>query len=96
MSRYVPRPGIVKTKICGQTVLIPSRQAFSECQKIQRLSLVWLGVWNGLNKGKTMEEITDFLKLLTKQPDEEIQRGLDEFLRQLCDNGFLIEIPEEA
>ena len=43
-----------------------------------------------------MEEITDFLKLLTKQPDEEIQRGLDEFLRQLCDNGFLIEIPEEA
>ena len=94
MKQYIPRPGIVRTKICGVHVLIPSREAFAHCSTIQRLPLLWAATWDGLANGKTLEETVQFHRILTKKSEEEILQRLETFYAALCEKGFLIEVPD--
>ena len=95
MKQYSPRPGIVRTKICGVYVLIPSREAFDACSSIQQLPMLWAATWDGLVNGRTLEETVNFHRILTKKTDEEILRNLETFYDGLAQKGFLIVKEEE-
>ncbi|MBQ2597952.1 MAG: hypothetical protein II581_08605 [Oscillospiraceae bacterium] len=95
--KYQPRPGIVKTQICGRTVLIPARQAFDACRTVQILPMLWAGTWNAICKGCSREEILTAHRILVKNKTEEERAAqLDKFLQSMCDKGFLIAEPEET
>ena len=91
MKQYKPRPGIVRTTICGVHVLIPTREVYDHCNTIQLLPLLWAYTWDGLVNGKTLEETLQFHRILTKRSDEEILQRLEKFYSALCEKGFLIE-----
>lgn len=92
---YQPRPGIVKTKICGVWVLIPSREAFDHCRTIQRLPLLWAATWDAICQGTPMEKSVEVHQILTKKTPEETRARIEAFCQELCKKGFLMEVPEE-
>ncbi len=95
--KYRPRPGIVRTAICGRTVLIPTRAAFDDCKTVQILPSIWAGTWGAICAGFTREQIVMELSKRTKTKTEaECADRLDQFCRMMCEKGFLIPVPEET
>ena len=95
MKNYKPYPGIVHTKICGVHVLIPTREAYSHCDTIQKLPLIWAMTWNGLVRGKTLEETVEVHRILTRKSKEEILQQLEYFYELLLDKGFLMVVADD-
>lgn len=93
--KYVPRPGIVLTKICGQNVLIPARAAYASCRVILRLAPLWAMTWEQFGKEDAEDRILKLHRILTKKPDDEIRTLLNAFCEEMAARGFMIENPEE-
>lgn len=93
--KYQVRKGVFMTKLCGMSVLIPTREAFEHCHTIQRLPLLWAATWEGLVAGKPMEDTIRVHEILTRKPREEVVSRLEQFFEELADKGFLIRCPED-
>ena len=93
--KYQAREGVVLTKLCGMNVLIPSRVAFEHCRTMLRLPLLWAVTYEGLAKGKSMEETIKVHEILTRKPREEVVRRLNQFYEDLAEKGFVVRCPEE-
>ena len=87
---YVCRPGIVPTKICGEWLLIPTRAAAEFCPEMIRLSVPALLVWGILSKGKTIEDVTHALTILTKKSNEDVQGMTDSILQSFLKRNCII------
>lgn len=90
MMRYKARPGIVTTKICGITTLLPTRSVMDECPHVQCLPLLWAETWKAICDEKPVEVIIRGHEVITRKPREEIQAEFERFCRVLCEKGFLI------
>lgn len=93
--RYRTRPGVVLTKICDVSVLIPSRAAYEACRSIQRLPPLWAATWSLLEKGDREETILRLHRILTKRSEEEIRGGLEKFCTEMAQKGYLIPLEEK-
>lgn len=95
--KYRPRPGVVRTAICGRTVLIPTRAAFDDCKTVQILPPIWAASWDAICIGFSRERIVQELAKRSRTKTEaECAERLDEFCRMMCEKGFLIPVPEET
>ncbi len=83
------------TKLCGMSVLIPSRAAFEHCHTILRLPLLWAVTWEGLAKGKSLEDTIKVHEILTRKPREEVISRLNRFYEDLADKGFIVRVPDD-
>ena len=88
--KYRCRPGIVRVSICGEYLLVPSREAYSYCQKACRLTIFEASLWEDLEKGKGIEEVCKSFGLITKNQDS-VRKKAEIVLKRLVDNGYLIE-----
>ena len=88
--RYVPRPGVVMTKVCGASLLVPNREASQACPHIVRLSGLLALDWNALAKGKELEILYKGHEILKRISYEEAVKEVDSSLAMLCEKGFLI------
>ncbi len=93
---YRPRPGIVKTKLCGMNVLIPTREASEYCQSIQVLPMLWAATWEAFDRGSSIEKAIPVHVIFTKKTPEECRENLQKFCTDMVKKGFFIEIPEES
>ncbi len=93
--KYRPRPGIVLTKICGSYYLIPSRIAYSDCNTMIHLPLLWASDWQFLECGAGIEQMIEVHRIFKKRPEEELRKEILSFFDNLADRGFLIREPEE-
>lgn len=93
--RYVTRPGVVLTKICGTRLLVPDRQASEFCPYVIRLTLLWASTWEALQKGNSLEKICKAHSILTHVSEEEAKIKLDVFLAKMTEKGFLIQEEEQ-
>lgn len=92
---YKPRPGIVKTKLCGMNVLIPLREASACCASIQKLPMLWSATWDAFCRGSSIERSIPVHMLLTKKSEEECRRDLEQFCQTMVERGFFIEVPDD-
>jgi len=92
---YKPRPGIVKLKLCGMNVLVPTRAASGECHVIQPLPMLWSATWEAFARGGSIEKAVPVHVLMTKKTPEECRANLEQFCRDMVQKGFFIEVPEE-
>ncbi len=92
---YKPRPGIVKTKLCGMNVLIPQREASAYCTTIQQLPMLWAATWDAFCKGASIESSIPVHVAFTKKSPEECRVKLEQFCRTMVERGFMVEVPEE-
>ena len=93
--KLITRPGIVPVTICGVRLLIPTRAASEECPHMLRLNLLTTMIWNGLEKGKSPEEIRQALQILTKKPDQDVDALWERTVGGLLDKGFLIRVEDD-
>lgn len=88
---YRVRSGIVNTKICNVRLLIPTRAASEYCPSILSLSFLSGMVWDMFEKGKSLEEIYNMYKILSKRDDlTRVNKVIDMFVEQ----GYLIVCQE--
>lgn len=93
--KYQYRPGIVRTHICGECLLIPTREASEACPEIIRLPLLGAAVLEVIEKGKDLSVITGAFRKLTGKPAADIDRRISEFLEDLCEKGYLIRTGDD-
>ena len=89
--KYIETPGIVRTKICGETVLIPTRAAYDYCKSVQILPKLWAGTYSSICRGAPMEKILKIHRMFMRQKtDEQILTEIEDFCKKLCAKGFLL------
>ena len=89
--KYIETPGIVRTKICGETVLIPTRAAYDYCKSVQILPKLWAGTYSSICRGAPMEKILNIHRMFMRQKtDEQILTEIEDFCEKLCAKGFLL------
>ena len=93
--KYKAREGVVLTKLCGMSVLIPTRTAFEHCRTLQRLPLIWAVTWEALEKGKPLDETVKVHEILTRKPREEVLARINQFYELLANKGFVIRCDDE-
>ena len=94
--KYVETPGIVRTKICGQTVLLPTRAASHRCKTARILPMLWAGTYNSICRGAPMEKILTVHRIFMKQKtDEQILAEVEAFCERLCAEGFLTRVEDD-
>ena len=94
--KYVETPGIVRTKICGQTVLLPTRAASGRCKTARVLPMLWAGTYNSICRGAPMEKILTVHRIFMKQKtDEQILAEVEAFCERLCAEGFLTRVEDD-
>ena len=92
---YRQRPGIVKVKLCGMNVLIPSREASANCTSIYPLSTLWNATWEAFGRGTTIEKSIPVHVLFTNKSPEECRERLERFCKTMVERGFMIEVPDD-
>ena len=92
---YKARPGIVLTKICGVTTLLPTRAVMNECPHVQYLPLLWAETYKAICEEKPTEVILRGHEILTRQPREKVLADYLAFCKDMTEKGFLIEVEEE-
>lgn len=91
MLQYKKRPGIVLENICGVHVLIPTRAAYKDCPTLRTLPLLWAATWDLIGKDDAEYKIMRLHKILTKKPDQEIEKNCSEFFEYMEQAGFIIK-----
>ncbi len=93
---YKIRSGIVRIKICGEYLLVPTRKASETCPKIMKLSLMGAALWEEIEKGNGTDNICIIFQKLAKKPREEIEARINSILEDLCEKSYLIRVEEET
>ncbi len=91
---YKCRPGIVRVKICGEYLLTPTRAASEACPKVLRLSIMKAALWEELEKGHDGSVVVRAFHALSRKPEEEIRKKVDQALTELYEGGFIIRADE--
>lgn len=92
---YVPRPGIVCTRLCNRPVLIPSRQASDVCKTILPLSGSAFVVWTGIEKDYPLQKVLEVYGIFSKLDPEAQKRRVEEQCEKFLKLGFAICKPEQ-
>ena len=92
---YKPRHGIVKVKLCGMNVLVPTREASAYCTTIQMLPTLWNATWEAFGRGTTIEKSVNVHVMLTKRTPEECRQRIEAFCKSMVEKGFFVEVLDE-
>jgi len=93
---YKLRPGITHVNICGANLLIPTRSVSVECPNVLRLGGLG-GLLCGYIEGTLPRRlVVGLISKTQKKTPAEAEAQMDSSLRELCEKGFLIEVPDEA
>lgn len=87
---YKYRPGITRVRICGQYLLVPTRDASEYCPEIIRLPLLSAAVLEEIEKGRDLSIISGSFQKLTGRPASDIDGRISSLLEDLCDRGYLM------
>ncbi len=94
--KYKYRPGIVRVHICGECMLIPTREASETCPEIIRLPLLSAAVLEEIEKGRDLSIISNSFQKLTRRPASDIDSRIQNILEALCEKGYLIRTEDDA
>lgn len=87
---YKIRHGIIRTKICGVQMLVPTREASEKCPNVMQLSLISSIVWETIEKNMPMEKAHQACKILLRKSDEEVDARIKTIIDHFCEKGFLV------
>lgn len=88
---YKPRPGVALVSICNMPVLIPTRVAYDQCNRIQKIPVMWAILWEALSKDQPIKNVIKANMVLSKKPEAEVRKNLEEICEALYKQGFMIK-----
>ena len=93
---YKIRPGITRITVCGQNILVAQRRLWAECQRVTPLPPLWGMCWAVMERdGNTDKDAVKTMCQLFHKTRAEVLERLDNCFEKLCQEGFLIEVPDE-
>lgn len=87
---YKIRPGVVRTAVCGEQLLVATRQARGKCPYVQMLNSTGLFYWELLEKGLDYDAMLQEALAYYAADRETLAFGLTNFLEMLQKRGYLI------
>ena len=89
---YVPRPGIILSKICGRMFLVPTRKAAEKGHlNIMPLTLLGTVIWTAVERKESIDVLYRAIAALKKQSVDEVKGEVDSYLLSMSEKGFLIK-----
>ena len=96
MTMYMTRPGVLLTEICGEYLLVSTKQAREYCPYYSQINENAAFLWKHLQNGADLESLERCVlqEYELQNPDE--ARGLiQEFVDQMLECGYLLQKGEE-
>ncbi len=87
---YKTRPGIELIHVCGTHLLIATRATWNVCPHVMQLTKGAALTWSLLQKGKTLDVITQMLAVFSRRPITEVREQLDALIDKFVANGYLL------
>ena len=94
--KYQYRPGIVRVRICGEYLLVPTREASEACPEIIRLPLLSAAVLEEIEKGRDLSIVSSSFQKLTGRSAEDIDSRIRSILENLCERGYLVQVGDDT
>ena len=87
---YKTRPGIEIIHVCGTHLLIATWATCDVCPHVMQLTKGAAITWSLLQKGKTLDVITQLLAESSHSPVAEVREQLDALIETFVTNGYLL------
>ena len=91
MTKYITRPGVVLTEICGSYMIISAKANLTLCPYLTEVNNTSAFLWNRLRKGADEEELLSAVCEEFEVPDPEAARAaIRAFLDQMLEMNYLL------
>ena len=91
MKIYQGRPGVLLTHICGEYLLVATKEARNYCPYIKQLNKTGAYLWTILQTGKTISELEEAISERYSVSDKEAGRtAIQSFLYMLDESHYLL------
>ena len=87
--KYIVQKGVVRETICGQSLLISTKEAREYCPYLTQLNESSVFIWKMLEKGKSTDEMIQEIMHIYGITENEADEGLTEFLNVMEGNHFI-------
>lgn len=89
--------GVVLTQVCGEYLLVATREAFGKCPYVNRIGSAEVDYWMLMSEGKSPREMVIFFVDKYNISYKEAIRILDYATEKFVKHGYLVEeIVEES
>lgn len=97
MKKFKVRPGIVLATICGEDLLIATKQASVYCQKARHINETGADIIRLLLQSpRSLEEILHGLSEIYDIPEGTVEKDTRMFIDILMENGYVIVQEEQV
>lgn len=90
--KYTCRPGVILTRICGEWLLIPTREASQYSPCIMRLTFPAMLAWRILKKNRSEEDICRALQIFFHCGEEEARWRTEAMLMSFEERNLIIPV----
>lgn len=90
MTSYTIQPGIVLARVCGEALLVATREARGKCPYVKELNVTGAYFWTLLEQGMDPDAMVLAASERFGLSPEAVRPGLLRFLDSLRDNGYLL------
>lgn len=91
MKRYQIRPGVVLASVCGEHMLVATRQARGLCPYVKQMNPTGAFYWSLLEQGEELDSLVRTASERYGVEESRIRPGLLAFLDALRAEGYLLE-----
>lgn len=91
MQRYITRPGIILTSICGEYFLVATAENLPHCPYITELNETSAFMWKQLQKTADMKTLMEAVEEEYEVDDKEVlEQSIANFLAQLLEKNLIL------
>ncbi len=96
MTVYHTRPGVLLTQVCGEYMLVATREARKHCTYVQQINGSAAVLWERLEQGATVADLRKALEEKYRMPGRDIGPDILNLLRIMEEAGYLLteEVPD--
>lgn len=94
--KYQYRKGIVMARICGEYLLIPTREASEDCPEVVHLTLFGATVLEAIENSRDLSKISGAFQKLTGRPAPEVDERINTLLNDFYEKGYLVRIADDT
>ena len=88
---YKPRPGIVLTTVCGESVLAAPHSLWNVCPYVSQINESSAFLWRKLENGATAGQLkAAVLSEFEVDSESELEQIIQDFLTKMTDLGYLV------
>ena len=91
MDKFITRPGVVLTEICGEYVLVAAKELLDTCPYVTQLNDSSAFLWEKLTAGADADGLFEAVQAEFDIDDPAvIRQAIEDFIRQMNEMNYLL------